>query len=83
MSYNWLAQTNQIRGMNYHNCFRQEVGYCALELTAATADATPAIDYFNLRAGNAKVTHRMKLGLRPIDIAEVLENCWLLQVESP
>ncbi len=53
MSYNWAAQINQIRGMAYLNCFRQEVGYCAIEFTAANGDTAP-IDYFQIGTGNTK-----------------------------
>ncbi len=54
-SYNWLAQTTQIRGMNYMNCFRQEEGFCSIEYTVSSAADTP-VDYFNLGGGNAMVS---------------------------
>ena len=50
-SYNWEAQTTQLRGMAYLNCFRQELGYCAIDFF--TPDAGSAPDYYHVSTAPA------------------------------
>ncbi len=54
-SYNWEALTTQLRGMAYLNCFRQELGYCAIDYFVTDGGTAP--DYYDLSGGiqNSKV----------------------------
>ncbi len=49
-SYNWEAATTQLRGMAYHNCFRQELGYCSVDFFITNDGTSP--DYYDLNGGN-------------------------------
>ena len=55
-SYNWIAQTAFSVSQSYANCFRQEVGYCAMDFSLRSTSTSP--DYFELDSGaNAKVPY--------------------------
>jgi len=66
MSYGWTAQQVLTLNQAYTNCFRQEIGFCAIEFSVSNSGLTP--DFFSLSGDNVGA----KRGAGPCNIASVM-----------
>jgi len=67
MSFGWTAQQVLTLNQAYTSCFRQEIGFCAIEFSVSNSGLTP--DFFSLSAAAAVGAKR---GAGPCNIASVM-----------